>query len=99
MEWIGLRLARLVHLFDDRRGLFILDGQGGLQEFLSLGGELDVMAVGILLGRVEEGVEVQVWAGTKGVDQPVDEVRYRLFADILARQAEACTRRLAEVDP
>ena len=99
MERIGLSLARLVYLLDDRRGRFIFDGQRGLQEFLTLRGELDVMAVGILLDRGQEGVEVQVRAGSKGVGQPVHEVGHRLFIHVLARHAEACASGIAEVDP
>jgi hypothetical protein len=36
IEWIGLGLARLVYFLDERLGVFILDGQRGLQEFLPL---------------------------------------------------------------
>ena len=70
--------------------MLVAFGECGLQQFQSLGRELNVVLVRISFYAFHERVEVGVRSFAQDLGNPVDQVRERFFVSFFAGDAKLC---------
>jgi hypothetical protein len=79
MQWVRLDFARIVNLANHRLSSLVLLGERSLQKLEALGGELDVVLVGVGFDGFEKSVVIRVRARAKLGGDAINDVRQRFF--------------------